>query len=387
MPAYLAGRDTQIEEARTILTSLVSGYPQQSIIYTGLRGVGKTVLLNKVEEIADQLGIYCEHLEIKEKSNFAAQIATISYRLITKLSMFGNAKDFANKFWAAFKHFTLTYTPPGNTPGNESGTFTFELPDSDINFQVPSNFPDDLTEIFLELGKIAASAKKTICFFIDEVQYLGKEDLEGLANAIHRINQKRLPIVVFAAGLPKILKDFGDAKSYSERLFKFVSIDSLNSESARLAITEPATAFQVTYTSDAIEKILQITGCYPYFIQEYCNIIWSNVDNTTTITIDDVLSSESDFYHRLDQSFFRVRYNRCSERELDFIYAMVRCGELPCTISNVAKQLNTASSSISPIRGNLIRKGIIYSSHYGEIDFTVPHFDAYLKRVDPSLRK
>lgn len=379
MPAYLAGRDTMVNDAETILSSLKAGYPQQSVIYHGLRGVGKTVLLNKIEEIADDLGILYEQIEIKERSDFAAQMTAISYKFVKQMSIIESARSAIQNLMTTLRHFSITYSP-------EDQSFSLSPTDSEISFAMPKNFPEDLTDVFLALGNAALKSKKTICFFIDEIQYLRKEELEALANAIHRVNQKRLPIMIFGAGLPKILKDLGDAKSYSERLFKFIAVDSLSSEAAHLAITKPASDLKVCYKEDAVEKILEITEGYPHFIQEFCSVIWSHIAERNMITKDDVSASIEAFYQRIDEGFFMVRYKRCTPRELDFLFAMVRCGDLPCTISNVAKQLGSNVSSISPIRAQLINKGLIYAAHYAEIDFTAPQFDAFLHRINPKLK-
>lgn len=378
MPAYLAGRDDMVKSAETILNSLKAGYPQQSIIYHGLRGVGKTVLLNKIEEIADDFGILYEQIEIKERSDFAAQIASISYKFVKQMSIVENARAAIQNLITTLRHFSITYSP-------EDQSFSLSPTESELAIVIPKNFPEDLTDVFLALGNAALKSKKAICFFIDEIQYLKKAELEALANAIHRANQKRLPIMIFGAGLPKILKDLGDAKSYSERLFKFISVDSLSSEAAHLAITQPASDLNVCYTEEAVEYILEITKGYPYFIQEFCSVIWGNAEDRDTISKEDVAASKNAFYQRLDDGFFMVRYKRCTSRELDFLFAMVRCGDLPCTISNVAKQMNRDLASISPIRAQLISKGLIYAAHYAEIDFTVPQFDEFLLRMNPKL--
>lgn len=378
MPAYLAGRDDVIHDAETILSSLRAGYPQQSVIYHGLRGVGKTVLLNRIEEIAEDLGILYEQIEVKERSDFASQITPIAYRFVKQMSPKEKAKSAVQNLMLLLKQFSLTYNI-------EDQSVSLGATDSEFTLALPQNLSEDLTDIFVALGNAANKSDNTICFFIDEVQYLKKEELEALANAIHRVNQKRLPVIVFGAGLPKILKDLGDAKSYSERLFKFIRIDSLSPEAAKMAITLPADELKVAYEEAAINKIMDITKGYPYFIQEFCNVIWAHVGGHRDITEADVMASLNAFYQRLDEGFFMVRYNRCTHREQEFLFAMVRCGELPCTISNVAKKMNKDVRSISPIRAQLINKGLVYAAHHGEVDFTVPQFDEFLRRVNPEL--
>ena len=256
------------------------------------------------------------------------------------------------------------------------------------NFAAYTNTGDlsiDLTDLFVSMGKIAKSAGYAISFFIDEVQYMKQEELEALINAVHRCNQLRLPIHVLGAGLPKITKAMGEAKSYTERLFKFEKVDALKKDEAIAAIVQPAEDFGVEYTETALEKIVEITGKYPYFIQEFCSAIW-DVTQEEKIKLIDVEKAIPLFQDRLDQSFFKVRYDRCTPKERQFMFAMVKCGDLPCTISNVAKVMGTQVSSISPIRGQLINKGLIYATGgYAEIDFTVPQFDKFLIRKNPDL--
>ena len=208
------------------------------------------------------------------------------------------------------------------------------------------------------------------------------DEFEALIAAIHRVNQKALPLIVFAAGLPKIAKIAGDVKSYAERLFKFVAIGSLEKNAARMALEEPAMKWGVSYTSEAIEKILQITECYPYFLQEYGNQVWAKVSVDHRVIdatmVEDVYSN---FEKSLDESFFKVRHDRATPRELDFMIAMVKCGALPCSTKALAEQMQCPVSAISPLRAQLIHKGFIYSANRGEVDFTVPQFDKYLKRI------
>ena len=185
-------------------------------------------------------------------------------------------------------------------------------------------------------------------------------------------------------GLPKILKEMGDAKSYTERLFEFVEIGSLSVESARDAIIVPAKDLDVDYTEEAVQKILDETKGYPYFIQEICSTIWENHDGKQ-IDLDAVVTNIPAANKKLDAGFFQVRYDRCTGMEKQFMAGMVKCGELPCTIANVATAMGRTARSISPYRSQLIHKGLIYATSYGEIDFTVPRFDEFMKRAHPEL--
>lgn len=377
MPAYLAGRDDIINNASKSLIALNKGYPQQSVIYYGLRGVGKTVLLNKIEESAEEFGILYEHIEIAEKGSFVRQISNSSKKMIHHMSITESANEVAKKALGILKAFNVSWNP-------EDNTFSAGLsePSPYISTGV---LTDDLTEMFVSMGRTASKAGMALCFFIDEIQYMKESEMEALINALHRVNQLRLPIMMFGAGLPKILKIMGEVKSYSERLFKYYQIDRLSADDAEAAIINPAKEFNVVYDSAAIYKIIQLTKGYPYFIQELCSTVWE-YSETEIIQLSDVERVVATFLSQLDESFFKVRYERCTKTEHDFLFAMVKCGELPCAISNVAKILRKKVSTISPLRAQLISKGIIHSTGHAEIDFTVPLFDEYLRRINPELK-
>ena len=376
MPRYLAGREGMLEEADKILEAVAMGYPQKSVIYYGLRGVGKTVLLNAVEEKAEELNVLYTHIEIAEKRSFIIQIANASKKIIHRMSVVESAKALGHKALGILQAFQVTYNP-------EEQTFTAGL--SEPSMYISSGvLSDDLTEMFVAMGRMAAKAQKAICFFIDEIQYMKSNEMEALINALHRANQLRLPIIVYGAGLPKILKILGDVKSYSERLFQYIEVAELSEPAAVDAIVKPAVELGVKYEEKAVEEIKEWSKGYPFFIQELCNTIWEETEGEI-IKKSDVEHVIPIFLDKLDKGFFKIRFDRCTKKEHDFLFAMIRCGNLPCTISNVAEVLEKKVSSVSPTRAQLISKGIIYSTGHGEIDFTVPQFDRYLKRINPEL--
>lgn len=385
MPTYLAGRDTLVTEAKSYLQNIMNRYPQQSVVYYGLRGVGKTVLLNQIEKDADDLGILYTHIEASEPGRekggvnrkFTRKLIAQINKLTSEVSLAHAAKELCGKLKGTLKAFAVTYSIEDNS---------FSLGMTDNIVSVSGDYSADITDILVQLGKSAEKSGNTICFFIDEIQYLAENELSGLITALHRCNQLRLPVMIFCAGLPKILKTMGEANSYSERLFKFERIDSLDYDSAKTAIEEPATKLNVTFEQAATEKIIDITSGYPYFIQQLCNTVWGEAAEKGSISLADVETALPTFFKTLDAGFFAVRYDRCTALEKSFMTAMVKCGELPCTISNVAKIMDRKNvTSISPLRGQLIAKGMIYPTARGEIDFTVPQFDDFIKRVNPSL--
>ncbi|MDQ0203647.1 ATP-binding protein [Pectinatus haikarae] len=376
-PAYLAGRHETINEAQSILKAVNVGYAARSVIYYGLRGVGKTVLLNHIENMADELDVPSEYMEIAERGYSFGQHLTLHVsKLINKLSLKKNIADHVKKALSILKAFSLKYSY-----GDE---ISIEINPGIIPAKGISDTGDlanDMTELFLALGSIAQKENKGAAIFIDEIQYMRLKEFEALMAALHRINQKGYPLVIFAAGLPKIAKIAGDVKSYAERLFSFVEIDSLAPKEAIAALCEPARRFSINYADEALNKILTVTGGYPYFLQEYGKWIWEENNDAGLITKTVTDKAYAKFEQSLDDSFFKVRHDRATPRELEFMTAMVRCRTLPCTTKEIAAAMNETIQAISPLRAQLIHKGFIYAAERGTVNFTVPQFDKYLKRV------
>ena len=367
MPGYLAGRDDIIQDGKDSIYSLMNGYPRQPIIYYGLRGVGKTVLLTALKEYAIKEGVLAFHFEIQEKVSLINDIILSANQTLTKISKVEKIKNIFEVAKNSLQSFTLTYTTGENSISVEMNKKLSEM-------MLQSN----LVELLLNLGRLAKESKNTIIYFIDEIQYAKQNELEALITAQHRINQERLPITIIAAGLPKILVNMTESKTYAERMFAFVEISSLEYKDAKNAIVNPGKPFDITYTEEALKEIYQITEGYPYFIQQFCYLISKKYKD---IDLNIVNEMKSIFFKELDKSFFKVRFDKCTPREKEFMFAMANCGELPCTVASVAHILNKDLKSISPIRARLINKGLIYATRYGEIDFTVPKFDEFLKRM------
>lgn len=371
-PAYLAGRDNTINEAQNILQAINYGYSARSVVYYGLRGVGKTVLLNYIENLADEMDLPSEYMEIAERDrSFQYQMALHIYKLINRLSLLKNIESHIKKALSILKAFTIKY-----------GCDDISIEVNPANgISDTGNLANDMTELFLALGVIAQKQNKGVVLFIDEIQYIKDDEFEALMEAIHRTNQKNYPIVIFSAGLPKIAKIAGDVKSYAERLFDFIEIDSLNNEEAKLALIEPAKRFQINYTDEAINKIIEITQGYPYFLQEYGKWVWECKKEESIIDIKIVNKAYDKFEQSLDKAFFKVRHDRATAREIEFMTAMVACEKLPCSTKEIANIMGESIQAISPLRAQLIHKGFIYAAKRGEVDFTVPQFDKYLKRI------
>ena len=364
MPTYLAGRDEDIRNIENLFEALTLNIPTQSVIFSGLRGVGKTVLINQLQNIAEDKGIFCKHIEIEERNDFISQLASCSQAFLRKISMVEGFRNLIQKPLDAIKSLVVSFDPNDNT-------FSLSLQEREL--YRTANLTQSLTDVFTTLGEAAYKAKTPICFFIDEIQYMKSAELGAVIAALHRANQLGYPIMIIGAGLPKIYAMLSEEKSYSERLFIYTEIDSLERQQAE--------KLQVTYTDAAVQEIIDVTKGYPFFIQQLCQIVFQNTDSKE-IGIEDVDGSIGQFFQVLDKGFFRVRYERCSEADKKFIFAMVSCGELPCTISNIAKVMKKQVNSISTSRAQLINKGIIYSVKYKELDFTVPEFDGFIKRLE-----
>ncbi len=383
-PAYLAGRETELDEIQSILDDLVDYDCVRSEIFYGLRGVGKTVLLNTIEEMcSNREEIVCKFFEAAELSDFKSKITTALYQTLLSLNNQERIKDKLRKAKGLIRAFHCKWNP-----SEQEFDFSF---DENINeyrgrgIVDTGNFSTDLLELTLAVGEAAKGASCSICLLIDEMQYLKKDELEALIGALHRCNQKSIPICVFGAGLPKIAKDAGDAKSYAERLFAFKEIGSLSDDEAAAALIEPAKDVGVSYSPDAVQCIVHLTGGYPYFIQEYGRQIWkhSSIQKNDTITLELAKSVEQYFWKELDESFFKVRFDRATPKEQKFMFSMAQCNQTPCTVADVAKVMGEETSSISPVRAQLIHKGLIYATRHGEIDYTVPGFSKYLRRFHP----
>ncbi len=372
MPMYIAGRDEVIESVEEMFNALSINIPTPSIVFSGLRGVGKTVLINKLQSIAEEKDIFCKHIEVEERNDFISQIAACSQAFLRKVSTKEKFKHLIQKPLDAIKSLVVSFDA-------EDNTFSLSLQEKEL--YISNSLTQSLTEVFVSIGETAYRTETPICFFIDEIQYMKQKELGSLIAALHRTNQLGYPVMIVGAGLPKIYKMLSEEKSYSERLFVYKEIGSLTYEQSYKAIEEPVKKIGVSYTKEAINEIINMTKGYPFFIQQFCQIVYNNV-NDKIIQKMDIEKSVDEFFKVLDVGFFRVRYERCSDGEKKFIFAMVKCGELPCTISNIGKQLDKKVRTISPTRAQLINKGIIFPVRHSELDFTVPEFDNYIRRLD-----
>jgi hypothetical protein len=376
-PPALAGREDELTNFDVLLARLERGATEQSMIITGLRGVGKTVLLGAFRSKAEARQWATAEAEITKNSEFGANIGQLARRVLLQIAPRARWEDRAWRAASVLKSFSLTLRPDGSLNAGLDLDAAEGLADS-------GDFSEDLTDLFVALGEAARAHGTGVVFLFDEVQFLGITQFEALIAALHKTVQRSLPITLVAAGLPQIPKLAAEAKSYAERLFTFPAIGKLDSPDATAALVAPAGALSVAYTDDAVAAIVRYTEGYPYFLQEYGKIVWDEAAESP-ITESDVIAAQPLVEEKLDGSFFRVRAERTTELELAYLRAMAELGPNPQTASSVAVVLGRTSEQLAPIRSRLVEKGLLYTPGYGLAAFTVPQFDRYLIRNHPLI--
>lgn len=372
-PAALVGRDRELEEFERLLSRLLQGYTAQSMLITGLRGVGKTVLLGEFRRRALANDWVTVATEIRRKQNFGERIVRLVRRALLDLAPQERWKDRAQRAAGVLKSFQCVYST--------EGTVTFGFDVTSVPGRGDSgDLGEDLTDLFLALGEAAQEYNRGVIFLFDEVQFLPKTDLEALIAALHMTVQRELPITFVGAGLPQLPRLVGAAKSYAERLFTFKALGRLDENQATRGLTEPAAQLNVQYTAEASNAIVQYTEGYPYFIQEYGNVVWDYAPEST-ITLKDVENAQTQVETKLDESFFRVRVERASEQEIEYLRAMAQLGDNPQQAKLIADILKTQPNQLAPIRARLIEKGLLYTTSQRLTAFTVPQFDRFMRRA------
>ncbi len=371
-PPEMAGRNEIISDARIAIQRALAGRSNKSQILLGLRGTGKTVLLNRIEQLAEENNHLTSFIEAQDRGDFLSLLYPQVYQALRKLSGIEEAKKYAYDAMRALKSFVGVFKI-------SVGDVTLSV-DPDMGTADSGNIESDLGDLFIRIGQAAQAAGSGWSLLVDEMQYLPKKHLAALIMAIHRTNQKQLPVMFFGAGLPQIAALSGNAKSYAERLFSFPSVGALNQEAARLAIRLPIENEKESISDDALDEIIKRTEGYPFFLQEWGYQAW-NIATASPITVDNVKQASDVALHRLDQDFFRVRFDRLTPKEREYVKAMAKLGKGPYRSSDVAAQLKEDVQALGPCRAKIIAKGMIYSQSYGDIAFTVPMFEDYLTRL------
>jgi hypothetical protein len=375
-PPELAGRDDILESARIALHRIRAGRPERSQMLLGLRGVGKTVLLNRIGEMAEDLRFQVVTLEAPEGQRLAAYLAPALKGVLVRLDRVEKAKESVSRAVGALRGF--------------AGVFEVSIGEFTIGVSEPpladsGNLEIDLPALFLAVGQAAKAADSSVAIMVDEVQYLCEADLRALIVSLHMISQKGLPVVMFGAGLPQVAALSGEAKSYAERLFDFPSVGPLDPGAARQAIEQPIRGEGAQIDADALESIVTVTRGYPYFLQEWGKHTW-NAAGQSPISAGAVVAASDSATTALDKSFFRVRFDRLTPREQDYLRAMAELGAGPHRSGAIADALGRSVESTGPLRSGLIKKGMVWSPAHGETAFTVPLFDEFMRRAIPAWR-
>ncbi len=372
-PPALVGRDPELEGFEILLERLRRGYAEQSMLITGLRGVGKTVLLGAFESRARANGWVTVTAEITKNEDFGPRMGGLVRRALFQVAPRSSWTDKLRQAAAALKSFSVTVSQDGSVSAGIDIEPLEGTADS-------GNLSDDLTDLLVVLGEAARERDTGIAFLVDEVQFLRANEFEALIAGLHRTVQRQLPITLVGAGLPQLPRLAGEAKSYAERLFKFPRIGRLHPAEAEAALAEPAADLGVAYDPRAIDVIVEYTEGYPYFVQEYGKIVWDLAPEGEPIGERTAVEAQRAVEAKLDESFFRVRAERTTELELQYLRAMAELGPGEHVAGDVAAVLQRTSAQLGPTRARLIDKGLIYTTGHGRGDFTVPQFDRYLRR-------
>jgi hypothetical protein len=361
-----------MESFEILLDRLRRGHTEQSMLITGLRGVGKTVLLTSFEERARERDWTTVEAEITKSTEFGTRMAQLVRRALFQLAPRARWREHAARAAAVLKSFQVTVASDGTL----SAGLDVEAAEG---FADSGELDEDMTDLLVALGEAAREHQSGVVFLIDEVHFLTTPELEALIAALHKTVQRQLPITLVGAGLPQLPRLAGEAKSYAERLFKFPQIGRLSAAEAEQALVDPAERLGIAYEKRAVEAIIDYTEGYPYFLQEYGNVLWSFAESSP-ITENNVKEARVAVEAKLDGSFFRVRAERTTELELRYMRAMAELGPESQQAKDVAALLGRTSEQMGPTRSRLIDKGLLYTPGHGLAAFTVPQFDRFMRR-------
>lgn len=377
-PPELAGRESVLEQARVLLGRVLVKRSEKSLLLTGLRGVGKTVLLNEIDRMAQDVGYRTILVEAHEGKSLAVLLAPHLRRLLFDLDRIAGAGDKARRGLAVLKSFV--------------GTIKIKFGDVDIGLDIDpeagtadsGDLEVDLPSLFMAVGEAAQDRGVAVAILIDEIQYFRSAELSALIMAMHKMQQRQLPLVLIGAGLPILPGLAGESKSYAERLFSFPDIGPLPEPDAIKALNDPVVEAGEAFEPAALHEIFRLTRGYPYFLQEWGYQAWNHAA-ASPISLQVVQESSELVSRRLDENFFRVRFDRLTPREKMYLRAMAELGPGPYRTGDVADKLSVKINTLGPVRANLIKKGMVYSPSHGDMAFTVPLFDEFMRRAIPQF--
>jgi len=382
-PPELAGRDRELHAFDVVLERVARGRPERSLVLTGLRGVGKTVLLGELRSAALRRGWGAGKVEARPEAQLRRPLSAALHRAIRDLAVRHRAPDRVEEVLGVLKAFALRASPEAAKlrdrwqPGIDVPAAHGRADSGDIEI--------DLVELFTDVAELASDVGTGVALLVDEMQDLGPDDVSALCAACHELSQSGAPLVVVGAGLPHLPAVLSASKSYSERLFRYVRIDRLDRADAGLAFTAPVHREGAEVKQDALDLLFEVSGGYPYFVQAYGKAAWDAAP-ASPITVDDVAVAAPEAEAELAVGFFGSRYERATPAEREYLQAMAAvCGgqDEPVGTARVAESLGRKPSSLSPARDSLIKKGLVYSGERGQIAFTVPHFGRFVLSAAP----
>jgi len=379
-PPELVGRDPILEQARILLGRVKTKRPEKSMLLTGLRGVGKTVLLNEIERLARSEGYRTLSIEAHEDKPLGPLIAPTLRTLLYDLDRAAGGGDKVRRALAALRGFIGALKV-------SIGDVSFGLDIEPMKGTADSgDLEIDLPDLMVAVAEAAEERKCAVALLIDEIQYFSQKELGALIMGMHRLQQRQLPLVLLGAGLPILPGLAGESKSYAERLFSFPDIGALSEQDSAKALQEPGLAAGVAFEANALKEIFRLTKGYPYFLQEWGYQAW-NLATASPVTRRIVKNATAAVVPRLDKNFFRVRFDRLTPSEKSFLRAMAELGPGPQRTGDIAETLGVKITSLGPVRAKLIRKGMVYSPAHGDMAFTVPLFDEFMLRSMPTLKQ
>jgi AAA ATPase domain len=377
-PPELVGRDDILQKAKILLGRVRQRRSEKSFLMVGLRGVGKTVLLNEIERITGKAGYRTISLEAHEDKSLSALLMPHLRRLLFDLDRMEGFSEKVRRGLGVLKSFV--------------GGIKIKVSEVEFGLDIEpergtadsGDLEVDLSNLFIAVAEAAQDRETAIALLLDEIQYLSEKELSALIMAMHKMQQLQLPIVLLGAGLPILTRLAGESKSYAERLFEFPAIGPLNPADASKALQDPVMRVGIKFTKEAIDEVVNLTYGYPYFIQEWGYQAWNHAE-ISPISLVDVRKATATVIKRLDENFFRVRFDRLTPREKEYLRAMAHLGPGAHRSSDIADVLEVKPNSLGPMRAKLINKGMIYSPAYGDMAFTVPLFDEFMLRAMPDF--
>jgi hypothetical protein len=370
-PGYLAGRDPDLEEFGVLIYRVGRALSERSIIYSGLRGVGKTVLLIEFDTLAREAGwVSTDVHEVGSQADFRTTFSETAFSLLLSMSRRDRMTERARRALGVLKAFSA------EAPGGFKARIEVEVASGTADSGDPEG---DLTALLMEIGEVARTGDTGALFLLDEMQNLDASALAAICMAFHRISQKSLPVALVGTGLPQLPRLLREAKPYAERLFQYRDLDRLPDASARSALITPAERLGIHYEEDAARTIVSECGGYPYFIQEYGRVLWREVDQSP-ISRQDFTATHEIILNELDSRFFKDRFESATDAEQRYLVVMAELAEAPYRTAEIASAGYRARSSASEPRDGLLKKDLIWSPRRGYVDFTVPHFAQYIRR-------